>query len=126
MLVGLAALGLLLHGLLHLVGYFVPWQLSGITQLGAEEAAGGRIRLGPATSRILGLLWLLIAAMFVAAAAGLLFGAGWTLGLIIVASGSSLPLCLTKLPEMAVGAVLDVIILIIVVPIFVTGSPLLG
>ena len=126
MLVGLAAVGLLLHGLLHLVGFFVPWQLAGINQLGAEEAAGGRIQLGPTTSRILGLLWLLIAGMFILAAAGLLFDATWTLSLIIVASGSSLPLCLSKLPEMAVGAVLDVIILLIVVPIFATGSLLLG
>jgi hypothetical protein len=94
MLVGLTALGLLLHGLLHLVGFFVPRQLAGIAQLGADEAAGGRMQLRPATSRVLGLLWLLIAAM---AAAGLLFDASWTLGLIII-----------------------------VVPIFVTGSTLLG
>ena len=124
MLDWLAVVGLLLHGLLHLVGFFVPWRFAGIAVLHADEVAGGRIRLSVAASRILGLLWLFVAIMFMVAAVGLIFDVSWTLGLISVASIGSIPLCLTKLPDMAIGAAIDVVILIVVLPIAITGTPL--
>ena len=126
MVVVLAALGLLLHGLLHLVGFMVPWSYAGITVLRAEEAAGGRLRLGDGLARVLGLLWLLMAALYILAATGLLFGVEWAVPLVVVATVGSLPLCLAKLPEMAVGAAIDVVILVLTLPILITGSPLVG
>jgi hypothetical protein len=126
MVVWLAALGLFVHGLLHVVGFEVPWRYAGITELAAGEAAGGRVQLGERAARVLGLIWLLVAILFMVSALGLILSADWALALIGAAAVASLPLCLAKLPEMAIGAVIDVIILVVVVPILFTGSPLLG
>jgi hypothetical protein len=126
MAVGLAALGLFAHGLLHLLGFVVPWRYADIDPLHADEAVGGRIHLSGTAARIVGLLWLLVGTLFVLGAAGLLLGAGWALPLIAAAATGSVPLCLAKLPEMAIGAAVDVVILVVVVPILLAPVPLPG
>lgn len=99
-----AALVLALHGLIHLMGFVVPWGIATIDGFPARAASGDMARL-------LGVAWLVVAVGFVLAGVGLARGRGWggpAAGLLALAS---IALCATLLPETGAGIVLDVVIL---------------
>ena len=55
-----AAALLVLHGLVHLIGFVVPWRLADLTSGGfayTTTVLAGRLDLGTTGARIVGLLW---------------------------------------------------------------------
>ena len=57
------SLALVLHGLIHLVGFVIPWRLAEIRGFAySTSVAWGRIDVGEGGARALGLGWLLSAA----------------------------------------------------------------
>ena len=102
---------LVLHGIAHSLGFVAAWQLS------AEVAykttiMGGRVDVGDTGIRILGLLWLLIAAAFVFAGILTMLGHPAWLPAALGAATASIVLCATELPDARVGLVLSTAIMI--------------
>lgn len=108
----IAAAPLTLHGLIHLIGFAVPWQLARLEGMAyTVNGLSGALDLGPVPGRILGLGWLALAVGFVSAGAGVLRDRGWALSLTAVLAVWSLALCVLGLPGTVVGIVVNVLIL---------------
>jgi hypothetical protein len=108
--IGLAAL-LALHGLIHLLGFVVPFRLAEIEGFPyGTTVLGGRVDLGEAGVRVVGVLWLLAAAAFVAAAVGVWLLAPWWWGLALGVTGASLVLCVLGLPQARAGIVVNLVL----------------
>lgn len=102
---------LILHGLVHLLWFVVPWQITEVDGLPySTTIIAGRIDLGGSGIRFVGLLWILGTIAFVAAGIGLLLSAPWWWALTIGAAIYSLFLCLLGWSESKWGALINVII----------------
>jgi hypothetical protein len=108
------ALGILiaLHGIAHVVGFVMPWQLM------TPEAGGysttilnGRIDLGSGGIRMLGLIWLALAVGFVLAALGSWLGFGGWVRAAAVLAIVSLALSVLGWPEAKIGVPVNLAIL---------------
>jgi hypothetical protein len=103
---------LLLHGIAHLVGFLIPWRL-----MQSEEAPykttvlSGALDVGAVGIRIVGIVWLLLALGFAAAAFGIGSGAPWGSWWLTVVTSVSLVACLGSLPEAKVGVVVNALLL---------------
>lgn len=108
----IAAVALTLHGLTHLIGFVVPWQLARLEGIAyTTSGLAGALDLGPIAVRILGLGWLALAVGFVIAGVGILRDRRWALPLTAVLATWSLALCVLGLPETVAGIVVNVLIL---------------
>ncbi len=106
------SLALALHGLIHLLGFVVPWRLAAVKGVTASTAAFfGHVELGAAGAKLLGLGWLLAAAAFLVAAVGVWQSASWANGAVLGAALFSLLLCLAGAPASAPGLVVNALIL---------------
>ncbi len=102
------------HGVAHLVGFVVPWRLATLKQMAYKTTIlGGRVDLGEAGIRVVGLLWLLAAAAFVAAAGAFVFHAPWALPFTLALSGAPLLLCAIEWPEARIGVFVNIGLLLI-------------
>jgi len=103
------AIFLILHGLVHLLWFVVPWQMTVVDGLPYRTTIfGGNIDVREGGIRFLGLLWVLATIGFVVAGLGLLFSASWWATAVLVAAVYSFLLCLISLPESKWGALIDV------------------
>ncbi len=110
--IGLAVL-LALHGLVHLLGFVVPFGLAEVEGFPRSTTVlAGRVDLGEVGVRVAGVGWLLVAAAFVAAAVGLWLLQPWWWGLALGATAISAVLCALFVPTSWAGLALDVAILV--------------
>ena len=112
MLPFLAAAVLAVHGLIHLIGFVVPWGLAQVDGFTAHTTMlAGAISVGDAGARLVGIAWLLVAIGYVRAAIavwrGAEFAGAFTAGLAFASIG----LCLLGLPEAATGIPVNLAIL---------------
>lgn len=108
----LVALGLAAHGLIHLIGFVVPWRLATLPDYPYRTTVlNGTLQVGDAGVRLLGLGWLGLAVGFVVAAVGVAQGTPWALPLVAALALVSLGFCILGLPEAAAGIVVNVVIL---------------
>lgn len=108
----LAALGLAAHGLIHLIGFVVPWRLATLPDFPYRATAlNGALEVGDTGARLLGLGWLGLAVGFVVGAVGVGQGEPWALPLVGVLGLVSLGFCILGLPEAAAGIVVNLGIL---------------
>lgn len=108
-----ALIGLLVvHGIAHLPGFAVPWQLITSTELPYRTTIlAGRIDIGDAGARAVGLAWAIAAAAFLALAWSLWAGLPWTRTLIACAVAFSLVLCAAGWPDARIGVAANILIL---------------
>jgi hypothetical protein len=112
-LAGAAVVGL--HGVIHLIGFVVPWRIATVEGFPYRVTAlGGLADLGEAGTRVVGLLWLACAVGFIVAAVGIARRASWALQLTAVLAAVSIVLCVLGFPETAAGLMVNVGILIAV------------
>src|SRR5262245_9754183 len=110
------ALFLTAHGIAHLVGFAVPWKLMTSPDIPYRTTIfSGAIDIGDIGERVLGLLWLLAAAAFIAAAAAWLAGARLAATLTLAALMFSVALCLADWPQTRIGMAVNVAIAIALV-----------
>jgi hypothetical protein len=108
----LAGVFLILHGLVHLLWFVVPWRITTVNGLPySTSVLAGRIEVGAAGVRIVGLLWLAAVVPWVAAGLGLMALAPWWQALAVGAALFSSVLCVLGLPEAKWGVLIDLIIL---------------
>ena len=97
------------HGIAHLVGFAVPWRLLSSPEMPFKTTLlAGRVDVGDAGIRVVGVLWLLIAIGMVASAAGLALHAQWAESMVLPVVLVSLVLCLFELPQARIGLALNV------------------
>ena len=100
---------LLAHGVAHLVGFVSSWKLATLAELPYKTTVfSGRIEVGDAGIRVMGVLWLLAALAFVVAAIAVATEAGWAVRFIFAGVIASLMLCLVGWPDARVGVGVNV------------------
>ena len=103
---------LVLHGIAHLPGFAVAWRLTTTPEMPYRTTLlGGRVDLGDAGIRAMGLLWLAAGLGFIAAAVGTWRGSATWPTLALVVALVSLVLCVMAWPDSRIGAVVNVAIL---------------
>jgi len=108
----LAAALLAVHGLIHLIGFLVPWRIAQVEGFAYRTTTlGGSVELGTTGAQVVGLAWLAIAVGFVVAAVGVWRRSAWALGLTAALGTASLVACVLGLPETVAGIVVNVAIL---------------
>ena len=107
-----AATVLAAHGLIHLIGFVVPWQLAEVDGFSYRTTAlGGAADLGTLGVQVVGIVWLACALGFLIAAAGVARRAPWALPLTAALAAGSLVLCLLGLPETIAGIAVNAVTL---------------
>ena len=109
-----AAIGIvIIHGLIHLMGFVAYWPLAEISELPYKTTLlGGRWDVGAAGMRLFSLLWIAAAIGLIAAAAGLAASQDWWFPLLWTAVLLSLIACVLDWGNAWRGAIIDLIILV--------------
>jgi hypothetical protein len=108
----LAAALLAVHGLIHLLGFVVPWGIAQVEGFPySTSALGGALALGEPGARLVGLVWLALAVGFVIAGVATWRRAAWAVPLTAVLAVGSIAVCVLGLPEAVFGIVVNVAIL---------------
>jgi len=102
---------LALHGLVHVLGFVSVWRIGGGTFPMSPTLLASLDPDGP-VMRLAGVLWLVPAVAFAAAAAGLVFDGPWWRVLVAPAAVTSLLLCIAWWSDAKVGAAFDLAILV--------------
>ena len=101
-----------IHGLIHLIGFVVPWHLATVAGFPYRTTAlNGAIAIGDAGARVVGVAWLACAVGFVIAGFGIWRGESWALPLTAALAVVSIVVCALGLPEAVAGIVVNVAIL---------------
>jgi hypothetical protein len=101
-----------IHGLIHLIGFVVPWHLATMEGFAYRiTALGGAIALGDAGARAVGVVWLACAVGFVIAGIGIWRGASWAVPLTVALAVVSIVVCVLGLPETSAGIAANALIL---------------
>ena len=82
---------LLAHGVAHLVGFVSSWKLATLAELPYKTTVfSGRVDVGDAGIRVMGVLWLLAALAFLVAAIAVATETGWAVRFTLAAVIASL------------------------------------
>jgi hypothetical protein len=109
------ALLLVAHGIAHLPGFLVDWQLRSFPELPFRTTIfGGALDLGASGIKIVGATWLVLAAAFVAAAAGVVVRAPWWLPVGYASVAGSLLLAAAGWPEARFGLLANALIVAVI------------
>lgn len=101
-----------LHGLVHLLWFVVPWQITAVDGLPYSTIVlAQRVDVGKGGIRVIGVLWLVATLVWVGAGLGLIFLAPWWQGLTIAAALFSSVLCVVGLPEAKYGLLINLLVL---------------
>jgi hypothetical protein len=103
---------LTVHGLVHLIGFVVTWRITEVAGFSAETlATWGRVSLGDAGAKWIGIGWLLSALGLTLSA--IYIGQGAPVGLLLMCLSAALSsvLCIGAAPVANAGFVMDVILL---------------
>ena len=105
------------HGLVHLIGVVVFWQLADVEDFPPYKTTllNDRWEIGDVGMRIYGLAWLIATLGFVVAAIGMAFRQEWWIPLLYAISLFSLIVIALDWEWAKYGALLDVLILIVLV-----------
>ena len=100
---------LLAHGVAHLVGFVSSWKLATLAELPYKTTVfSGRIDVGDAGIRVLGVVWLLTALAFLVAASGVATATDWASRFMLAAVIASLMLCVAGWPDARIGVAVNV------------------
>ncbi|MDZ7778734.1 MAG: ABC transporter permease [Gemmatimonadota bacterium] len=101
-----------LHAIAHLVGFAVAWRLLESDEVPFKTTLWfGLLDVGPVGIRLVGLLWLTLAVLFLVASGGALLGQPWWMGLAWATAGTSLVLSVLSLPEARIGIVANAFVI---------------
>jgi hypothetical protein len=107
----LLALLMAAHGLAHLVGFVVSWQIRSLPNAPFRTTIlNGSVDVGLWGTRVVGLFWLLAAVTFVFAASGVALRQSWWPVVTTIIIMVSLMLCVVGWPEARVGVFVNLLI----------------
>ncbi|MEO5965684.1 MAG: ABC transporter permease [Candidatus Limnocylindrales bacterium] len=112
------------HGLVHLLGFVVPWQLATTPDFAyTTTAAWGALDLGDTGARAVGLVMLALAIAYPVAAFGVWHATRWALPAVIAATLVSVVVTILQAPAAVLGLLLNVGILAALVVDRASGDP---
>ena len=114
------------HGVAHLAGFAVAWQLLASPELPYKTTVlGGLVDIGHGGTQIVGVIWLLTALACLLAGSALWEGATFAVPFATSTLLFSLALCLTALPETRLGLAVNVgLLALFLAPRFIWGAEL--
>jgi Family of unknown function (DUF6544) len=119
---------LIIHGLIHLMGFIAYWPLGKISELPYKTTLlGNRWEIGSNGMRIYSLFWLLAVLGFIVSCLGLVFNRSWWAPVLLATVLLSLVICIFDWKAAFRGAWIDVVLLMILFVVFglrVTPTPL--
>ncbi|HKT80724.1 MAG TPA: hypothetical protein VJP86_10930 [Vicinamibacterales bacterium] len=111
----LLAAFLLIHGIAHLPGFLVDWQLRSLPELPYRTTIfAGSVEVGTAGIRAIGLAWLLAAVAFALAALGLVMRWGSWQSVAYTAIAASVFLTVAAWPEARLGLFANVVLMLLI------------
>ena len=112
----LLAFLLFAHGLAHVPGFLVSWQLAVFPDLAYRTTIfGTAVDVGPEGARLIGLCWLGMAGVFVVLASAVAFNAPLGPWATAAAVALSILLCTAGWPEARLGLVANAVIALLLV-----------
>jgi hypothetical protein len=118
----IAAIYLIVHGVIHLIGFVVFWQIAEFEDVSyTTTVLAGRLDIGDVGMRILGVVWLLISVAFVVAGVAIFFSPPWWWSFTLAVTVASLIVTLLGWPDARYGVLANIIILL-----FLFFGPRLG
>jgi len=110
------AIWFFVHGVAHLPGFLVSWQLRTFSELPFRTTIlANSIDVGRVGVRLIGLGWLLGAVAFMALAAAAMLRVAWWQGATYVVLGFSLVLCILGWPRSWIGVVSNIVVAVLLV-----------
>lgn len=107
---------LLAHGVAHLPGFLVSWQLRTFPEMPYRTAIlGGSVDVGDGGIKAIGVAWLVSSVLFVVAAGATLMRPTWWHTLVYIAVGLSTALCVVGWPDARLGLVANAVVVLILV-----------
>ncbi|HEX7085777.1 MAG TPA: hypothetical protein VF198_05400 [Vicinamibacterales bacterium] len=104
------------HGIAHLPGFLVSWQLRAFPEMPFRTTIfGASLDVGEAGIRMIGALWLVVAVSFLVVAGATLVRASWWLSFASVLIALSTLLCLAGWPDARLGLVANAAVLLLIV-----------
>jgi len=92
------------HGIAHLVGFISSWRLATLAELPYKTTLfSGRLDVGDAGIRVIGVLWLLAALAFLVGPIAVITEASWTGRFLYAAVVASTLLCVAGWPDARLG-----------------------
>jgi len=108
----LAAIYLIVHGLIHLIGFVTNFQIAEIEEITySTTVLAGRLEIGDVGTRVLGIAWLLVAVAFVISGVAIFFSPPWWWSFTLAVTGVSLVLSILGWPDARFGVLANVVIL---------------
>ncbi|MFO7634031.1 MAG: hypothetical protein R6W76_15910 [Caldilinea sp.] len=105
----------ILHGLVHLLWFIVPWRITTVDGLPyATTVLAGRIDVGKTGIKVVGLFWPLATVAWVLAGVSVIALASWWPGLTVAVAIFSSALCVLGLPVANYGLLMNLAILLFV------------
>jgi len=109
----LAAIYLIVHGLIHLIGFVTNFQIAEIEEITySTTVLAGRLEIGDVGTRVLGIAWLLVAVAFVISGVAIFFSPPWWWSFTLAVTGVSLVLSILGWPDARFGVLANVVILV--------------
>ena len=109
----IAAIYLIVHGIIHLIGFVVFWQIAEIEDISYKTTVlAGRLDIGDVGMRVLGVVWLLIAVAFVIAGVAIFFSPPWWWSFTLAVTIASLIVTLLGWPDARFGVLANIVILL--------------
>ena len=97
------------HGVAHLVGFVSSWKLATLAELPYKTTMfAGRLDVGDAGIRVIGVLWLLAAVALLGSAAAVATEAHWALWFTLGAVVASALLCAAGWPDSHIGLAVNI------------------
>ena len=113
------------HGIAHLVGFAVSWQLIQSAEVPfTTRLVNGHWDVGLRGIRIVGGLWLAVAVAFVVAAAAVATDTSWAWRAVGATVAASLALCLVSLPAARIGLAVNLALVALLAGTAVLGRGL--
>jgi len=108
----IVAILFILHGLVHLLGFVVPWRLATVEGLAYKTTLlSGRLDVGETGIRVVGLLWLVATVGFAVAGATVFALHPWWRAVTLLVTLLSLVLCVLGWPDTRPGVLINLVIL---------------
>jgi hypothetical protein len=100
------------HGVVHVIGFVVPWQLSNFRDITYKTTIfGGALDAGDAGVKAIGLAWLAVTVAMVLVAVMVWRQTRFAYAACLAILVASLALCATGMPDAVMGLVIDVVLL---------------
>ncbi len=109
----LAAIYLIVHGVIHVIGFVANFQIAEIEDVTySTTVLAGRLDVGDVGTRVLGIAWLLVAVAFVISGVTIFFSPSWWWSFTLAVTVVSLILTVLGWPDARFGVLANIIILI--------------